>query len=600
MESLNLPIRPLPTVLQPVLGEAFKSYLERLAASHNVPLDVISAYTGLVDEGGSLRHFPGFGVALTQERLAVFAAATRLDSGAVSEMLLSRYCGTLIDVSDVNPRQPDTFRRAAAREWAYFSGSHFCPTCLADSEGAWLTRWKFPWSFACVRHQQLLLHECPECEQRAAGARSNGILAPAFLDQVPKPGCCTNTKGMGIADVGRAARPCGYDLSQASTATISHFPSVVAVQEELNARMSGGASGAEFFREMRSVAALILHCADSEDLGDLPVEAAQAFHDFEASRNEKISQRSKELLGRRGPRNRLYIGAPTNAALMAAVLPLAFTIVAQTNKKSLIALFETLSNRIQNISGRYRWQLSTFFKLSPRLATAFETALARTSGFNRRAGRLSAYAESDSNYGFNPEHVPELFPEQFFRPLAHCFSGVLEVYARRFCSMALVKLLGDYTWGQAAEAIGLPAAAGGKRANRDVMVLNKNGAYDDFARQLHTIAQQYGKVPLINYRARRQALATFDDIPWSAWVKICRDGGISPGERGSRSRYAAAWLWAQLTGSDWRRAPSLKSFRQDSAREVYRQFERKYGAALSAPLLQYGNSIVLKDVSKAL
>jgi hypothetical protein len=59
----------------------------------------------------------------------------------------------------------------------------------------------------------------------------------------------------------------------------------------------------------------------------------------------------------------------------------------------------------------------------------------------------------------------------------------------------------------------------------------------------------------VDYPERRRRLATFDDLPPAEWVRLARRHSVVATP--SRRRCAAAWLWAEAVGGDWRDAPAL-------------------------------------------
>jgi len=177
-------VRALTRLLVPMQGEAFTSYIDRLAAFHKVDLVVMLRCLGIIEEERHQR-VNGFGILLDEDRIQKFSMATQLPCHVVSGMLLSSYDGIAIDLTGVPPNAPDLLRRRAISEWAYFNGSHACPHCLQTDEGAWQIAWKLPWSFACVKHQCYLVPRCPSCKRRLASGRRDRTLTPLFVRRVP-------------------------------------------------------------------------------------------------------------------------------------------------------------------------------------------------------------------------------------------------------------------------------------------------------------------------------------------------------------------------------------------------------------------------------
>ncbi|MBF4586434.1 TniQ family protein [Curtobacterium sp. VKM Ac-2887] len=47
--------------------------------------------------------------------------------------------------------------------WARRTGTRYCPDCLLEHPGVFYAAWRLNWTFACVRHERILLDSCPEC-----------------------------------------------------------------------------------------------------------------------------------------------------------------------------------------------------------------------------------------------------------------------------------------------------------------------------------------------------------------------------------------------------------------------------------------------------
>ena len=176
---------------------------------------------------------------------------------------------------------------------------------------------------------------------------------------------------------------------------------------------------------------------------------------------------------------------------------------------------------------------------------------------------------------------------------ADLFAGVHSDTARRFCSLCLVKLSGSYSWPRAAEALGLDGQRCQGQANQIVYLLGKADKADVLAERLHAVAagleNDRGR---LDYGSRRRALAGLDTIPQDKWLAICRETTVS-GPRKMRSRlYAAAWLWQDLTGGDYRVAPPLFNA-GENRREVFRRFRRFDAPRLREPLLRFGEELLI-------
>ncbi len=155
------PVRALTRLLAPVRGEAFASYIDRLADLHKVTRAVMLEWVGFFEEG-RYYYIRGFGVVLDNAMLERFSTATQLPQHIIKEMQLVSYKGIALDLSKIDLNSSDTLRVLPVYEWVYFSGSHLCPHCLREKHGAWQLAWKFPWTFACVKHKCYLISHCPK------------------------------------------------------------------------------------------------------------------------------------------------------------------------------------------------------------------------------------------------------------------------------------------------------------------------------------------------------------------------------------------------------------------------------------------------------
>ncbi len=229
----------------PLSGESFASYADRLAHDTNAPLLALLRATGLIDEEHEKAIGPGYSIVLAPERLALLASALELPEERVARLFLGNYHGVAVDFTGLDPDDRKSISKVALREWAYFSGSHVCPGCLADSGGAWQLKWKLPWSFACVRHKVLLADTCPQCERRIGMARQDGSSRPRFVSRIPQPGYCANAQPPGIAAIGRAAIPCGQPLTEITAESLSRHPRLLVAQDALDRALEASSASLE-------------------------------------------------------------------------------------------------------------------------------------------------------------------------------------------------------------------------------------------------------------------------------------------------------------------------------------------------------------------
>lgn len=568
-----------------------------------MPLLTLLYRTGVVDEERFSALPTEYGIALSPERLRTFAWITRTTENEISAMLLTRYDGACCDLSGLDPASPGTSSRAALGTWAYFVGSHACPSCLAEDR-VWRLRWKLPWSFACVDHGTLLVDTCPACHRRISTGRRDGRSSPAFPSIVPNPIACRNALPKGSALPGRSSRPCGHNLCTVEAPRAFHSSALFA-QRRIDAVLSGAevyvageaVSTLEYFRDLRSLCALLLSVGEPEDLSEATGSTCRAFAEHVRGRSELEEQRRRMVASgedwRAGPRARPYTGPPESAALMAAVIPPAMRMLDAASTKELAGELETFVERVHETRGRAS-QRFDYFRFSPRLKRAFDLCWRSHQKLTIRLDMGRGKCREEKLNGLTPDHVPQLFwKEQFEARLAELLPGIQSDHARRVCSMWIVKVIVDSTWEEVAEELGLPPRRSRAMANKLVSLLNATGKAELFhARLLEVTARVADVSRRTDFGARRRVLADFVEFERGQWEEICRKAEINPGKRGGRSCYAATWLWCYLTGGDYRLSPWLNHNDGESTRECYWRFVRKDLDSLEYVLVEYGVSLL--------
>ncbi|MEJ8814276.1 TniQ family protein [Variovorax ureilyticus] len=557
---------PLPSDRQLVLrlayvrGETLPSFIDRLANLYGVTLPQMLVRLGI--SSGCLDPLTGYGVVLAEDALRRFSFVTGLPDAQVADLLFSRYAGSVLkDFREPSPSLGAALSRHACSEWGYFKGSHLCPICLRESRGIWLSHWKLPWSFACVRHGILLLHRCPICQGRPRHGQTTG-LCPISLDCVPEPILCNNARFPQTKGKARASRICACSFIELEAPKAS--PSTLAAQCFIDRILQNGVSPEpapttrEFFDEMRATCALLLFTLEVEDFGHLeaPVDEAVAAH---IQQRKEILERRQALPAHCRPRLPTYInGAPTDSFLMAAVVPKALEIVKARTSELVAEEIRAAADRLA--AHKRRWIVANYFPLPDRVRVQIEDRLYLWTDFNHMIAARSAKAGQPGALRYEAKHIPQLFPEQEFARFRCFFDGVPEERARLFCSMVAVKLLG-LPWSRVIHALDLPSST--RYLASDITVrLRRNGMYPEFALELCMWATSLSRSPdRIDYKARREALCRARDFSPARWRTLCQQAGVSRGRPHGRSRYAAAWMWADATSGDWRQSPASKATR---------------------------------------
>lgn len=167
--------RRIPIVFDPLPGEALDSWIEAYARR------LRCSSTEFLHHLGVSASLPRMLVALTAQEKARLSEATGICDAVLREMTLERFDGLAVTI------RPGSRGLALPPNWRRMAGSRFCPPCLRETGGRWSLSWRLPWSFACLRHQALLVEICPSCQVRPIPR------GPARAGAWP-PGLCTGLK----------------------------------------------------------------------------------------------------------------------------------------------------------------------------------------------------------------------------------------------------------------------------------------------------------------------------------------------------------------------------------------------------------------------
>ena len=190
-----------------------------------------------------------------------------------------------------------------------------------------------------------------------------------------------------------------------------------------------------------------------------------------------------------------------------------------------------------------------------------------------------------ARWRFTARHVPELFwRDAYEADFAPLLPSARAAPARRFCSVALVKLVEGCTWPQAAERLGCSPSG-----VVQYMFRVRRAGPAAFSERLHRFADRYDHGPLTDYGARRAAFRELSTLSPAEWHAICRAAGVPPG-RGPRLLAASAWIWSAVTGGDWRSAPSAPH--TEGFLKAYRDFEANVLRRVERGLLAYAEGLL--------
>ncbi len=588
-------IRTLPFVVPPADAhpggagaESFAGYVDRLAAYLEIPLDALLRRTGVMADGDRTVS-GGYGIFLTTERLNRFCYSTGLPEAMIEATLLASYGGVCGDFSAVVANPSVAARSPYERPWAYLTGSHACPACLDESDGVWNLSWKLPWSFACVRHNALMRDVCPGCEGRYRTGWQPNRGKPVQISRIPEPASCMNT---GVNGGGR----CGYPLAAADTHSLIDYPGVLQAQERLNQLLSENVSPVQvageitsplrYFETLRVLSALLFTYGTADDLGDAPPFVLEAF--------EQAKQQSVQ---RKGPLARIFGMPPESAAALSAVVPASVEMLDSRSSAELSKRLEPLVRRAITKGMEASAGLRLLITAAPGFVEAFERARSKRSSVAELLLTNSTTAGTrPARYRrLSPDNVPQLFWEETYDELfAGFFASNIRRFARRVCSMSVVRLLDYHSWTEIERVLELPTYSR-KQAARIVHTLQNEARLDDFAQSIEEIVRRLDATPdneRINYKQRREALTHLDVVPYDEWTQICEIAGIGAGKDGVLNRCAAIWIWCRIAGGDPWFSPAIRNNDNNTIRVHYHRFGRRCTGELARLLTDYGLALL--------
>ena len=215
-----------------------------------------------------------------------------------------------------------------------------------------------------------------------------------------------------------------------------------------------------WFQDLRTLCALVLTAAEPEDITASHPALADAFDIYVAERRRRdelrVTQRAAGNLRGGTPRLRPYTRVPQRAALMAALLAVAVPILEAESTAQQREQLAWLVDRLRARNPKGVSQLAQSFPFSPALARSIEPLV-----------RLHVPAPLEALRGkrrdecrFTAANLPQLLWDDIFvQEFAHLLPRTKRDFARRFCSLALVRYREGCAWLRAAALLDLPETA---------------------------------------------------------------------------------------------------------------------------------------------
>ncbi|WP_262418394.1 TniQ family protein [Streptomyces sp. SP2-10] len=534
-------LRRLPVVPAPAPDEAFASWVHRTAVTMGVAPGTAARALGL-EYRTSDRAPAYFGILLTPASRHGLAQSAGLSADVVERMHLSRYDGTLLDFEALNPDDDKPAEHTLGTQWLLLSSSRACPHCLATSD-VWPLWWRLGIAAVCPVHQCLLIDTCPTCG--IALRRGSKNMPGALLrrtQRVLDPKECGNRRP-------DPAKPRNPDACRQQIADIptQEVPQALATFQQHALTIADGgaahlagkrATGAEWFAAVRFIAAVARLVVHDDELRTLPDFAAQA---LARVRDARHAGREKFTSGGvPGP------GAgPATAAEATAVLALAAPIVDATDRTSGPPYLAAWGSRLTED------RMAGYHKLDPlrrlQRPLVMDEMMAVTVPPARRSRADHARAGATLEF----RHIPQrIGVEDYDDFMAVHLPGILPTTGRHIVSLALARLAGAQTWAHASQALGVPTSS--RITYR--RIAQRTADPEAFWEAVRALAAHMTTRGLIDYEARRTALAGLREVPGRVLLPILQPGGQNL--TWQRQRHAAAWLWEHLTGGQAKDAPT--------------------------------------------
>lgn len=525
----------------PVTGESFPSWVDRMAVRMRTGPGWVVRELGveLLPERSGSKPL-NYGISMSSRDLDAVGAATGVAPETVSAMLLSVYDGTVLDLSLLGrvPSAGPGLRGA----WALFRGTRCCPECVME-DGAWRLWWRLGGAAACPEHRVLLHGRCPRCRMPLRWSRSR-LAVRGF----PANGlsACLN-RPAGVRGV------CGFPLAELPARPV---PADVLEVQDLYLRAAAGqalclagkeVTPAGWFAEMSHLAALARWAGPRElpGLDALPGHSVRAWHDDHAART--------------GQQTRYWRGCPASPELASVLLQALSPVLRAADEpefRDAASWLISAAYRQRDVAQRSGRNPMDPAQLPPITRRAFMSSEHR-GNLRVLLGRFLHPEPGLARQGLTAAHVPRYLNQddvlEQVTPRLVLRRGVRPGGwpQRRFAALCLVMMVSDEpAWDEAAEALGLPPLTGNSYLVWNHLIADLLAFRDG----LIVLGNRLAERGLIDYRARRAALADLAELPAADWAGSSPMG--RPGRRDLGRVFAAAWLWSELTGGRYDESPA--------------------------------------------
>nr|MBA3746841.1 TniQ family protein [Solirubrobacterales bacterium] len=524
----------IPIRLAPIEGESLDGWLD--AYAQRLRVSTIQLGDALAIPAQLLRRTPAkialAADALDAERIA--AGSCGIDPAQVHGLWqgLVRYDRLVAE------RVGETALWRALRPMSW---SRYCPSCLRETHGRWLTAWRLPWYLACPEHERMLACRCEVCDGTQRNQRPRARHVTALTTACSHP--VDAIKGSGD-------NRCRHDLT--TTPAQDPAPSeLLAAQADLRSILDATLSDPEAEALIDRLVDLITVATHAGlDLG-----AIDGFrHNATKLLTAPISDAQRVLTDPHGPRLRALANDDQRSA-----------------PQPLPGSWRTVSPSLAAIVLAHR---DARLRPTDRLRYRTVTATARPpEGVNPKA-RLGT--------------IPlALWPDWAIRlrPAAIESNNFRVCAAAALCvpgASATLQEISEH-WPQ-------------ERIMVSVSRLGQIIAIDPCATAiLHALCELTDELDRdgapIDYERRRTVATELALLDAGTWAAMCRAGGTPTGSH-FKLRAARLWLWETLTGGIAEQAPVALRPRTASEYQRYQRFALKLPGATIRRLLAHARILL--------
>jgi DNA-binding CsgD family transcriptional regulator len=537
-------VRSLPLRFAPCPGEAFDSWVEAYAAWLGVRSRAMLTALGLSTPGVMPFHYT---LALRPAEAETAAGASGLSTEQLHAMTLQRYDRHLLRT------RTDTRSLISSVWWTRTAGSRYCPHCLAESDGRWPLRWKLTWTFACTRHEIVMLDACPGCghvpRTRSAAHYESAAPTSCRTCRAPLPGAPT--------------RP-------ATPAVITAQAEIDTLLDDVEAQPPDAPTHTACAAKVTDLAALaswLLRRAEPAEFTRFDAAAPDAF----AAYQQTITARTRPATI-----------PPKHAALLAALAAWITELTCGPGKPAIRDLRNLLRReRGPNIlppRGLHR----TFYHLSApiqgRILQALDPDLDHLDRIRYRSPIPTAHLPEARDTTYRVRHLPQqLWPEWTIRLLPPTGHNATPFRA----AITDLVLLAGHPGRRAAEVTAHLHPGTGIRLANTARALARDGHDHVFAAicRLADYLDAHGSA--IDYTRRRQAITT-PAIDHETWRRLAFTAAAHPGQH-TRLLQAQRYLHEVLTGADLTDPRCILALRSARDRRHYLDFV----ISLTTPLREH-------------